>query len=349
MTPEIYKEDNNNEGKFDFNINPESNYFLTTYTVSNEINEIISYKTLKIRRSKSNIDLTDETSFGNEYDGEVDIDFVVNADVTKKYLQIKVSDFNEDEFGTLIVKLGENEYKSVQPSNNLVILPASICKGEKIYIQVKTKDPAKTAYFLEFNEEIELEIKNKDQNQNKMNIYVKSNTGDIQINGMSLQKSDLFGAQSINIENSGYISIKAKTGEYISVYNHIIDDTDKRIISNYQLSLYGYLQEKDCIYFDDEISNIKRYQVRILADKVISIKYNSSTIYEYTEPGVLYIKEFTEKLRKICLKQKDDLESIFFSMQIIDISDERETKAILHPAIPGNIYNDRLLKEEMGK
>ena len=64
-------------------------------------------------------------------------------------MQIKVSDFNEDEFGTLIVKLGENEYKSVQPSNNLVILPASICKGEKIYVQVKTKDPAKTAYFLE--------------------------------------------------------------------------------------------------------------------------------------------------------------------------------------------------------
>ena len=44
-----------------------------------------------------------------------------------------------------------------------------------------------------------------------MNVYVKSNTGDIQINGMSLQKSDLFGAQSINIENSGIISIKAKT------------------------------------------------------------------------------------------------------------------------------------------
>jgi len=84
-----------------------------------------------------------------------------------------------------------------------------------------------------------------------------------------------------------------------------------------------------------------------LADKVISIKYNSSTDYEYTEQGVLYIKEFSEKLRKICLKQKDDLESIFFSMQIIDISDEKKTKAILHPAIPGNIYYDRLIKDEI--
>ena len=368
MTPMIYNEDNT-QGKFKFQIDPEGNYFLTTYTVSSVINEIIGYKPLKIRRSKTTTNISDETPFGNEYEEEIKIDLSVDNNITKKYLQIKVSDFKEGEFGVLTAKLGENEYKSLQPSNNLIIFPTNVCESQKINVQVETKDHKKTDYYLEaklvdqieinvgeeinfkmleeFNEEIELEIKNKAQNQNKMNIYVKSNTGDIQINGMSLQKSDLFGAQSINIENSGYISIKAKTGEYISVYNHIIDDTDKRIISNYQLSLYGYLQEKDCIYFDDEISNIKRYQVRILADKVISIKYNSSTIYEYTEPGVLYIKEFTEKLRKICLKQKDDLESIFFSMQIIDISDEKETKAILHPAIPGNIYNDRLLKKEI--
>ena len=87
--------------------------------------------------------------------------------------------------------------------------------------------------------------------------------------------------------------------------------------------------------------------MRILADKVISIKYNSNTVYEFTEPGVLYIKEFTEKLNKICLKQKDDLESIFFSMQIIDVSNETTTKAILQPAIPDNVYKDRLKKDEI--
>jgi hypothetical protein len=307
---------------------------------------------LKIRRIKTSSNISDETPFGNEYEEEGGVELEVDTNITKKYLQVKVSDLKDGEFGLLTVNLGDSEYKSVQPSNNLIIIPTTICRGQKFNVSVETKDHKQSTYYLEaklvdqielnvgedfnfkmlddFNETIELEIKNKDQNKNKMNIYVQSSTGDIQIKGLNLQKSDLFGAQSINIEDSGYISIQAKPGEYISVYNHIVDDSDKRIISNYKLSLYGYLQEKDCIYFDDEISKIERYQVRILADKVISIKYNSNTVYEYTEPGVLYIKEFTEKLNKICLKQKDDLESIFFSMQIIDISDETTTKAILH-------------------
>jgi len=369
LTPLIYKEDIEYDGKFDFQIDSESNYFLTTYTVSNICNEILSYKSLKIRRIKTSSNISDETPFGNEYEEESKIELEVDTNITKKYLQVKVSDLKDGEFGLLTVNIGDSEYKSVQPSNNLIIIPTTICRGQKFNVSVETKDHKQSAYYLEaklvdeielnvgedfnfkmsdgFNETIELEIKNKDQNKNKMNIYVQSSTGDIQINGLSLQKSDLFGAQSINIEDSGYISIQAKPGEYISVYNHIVDDSDKRIISNYQLSLYGYLQEKDCIYFDDEISKIERYQVRILADKVISIKYNSNTVYEYTEPGVLYIKEFTEKLNKICLKQKDDLESIFFSMQIIDVSNEKTTKAILQPAIPGNLYKDRLKKDEI--
>ena len=108
-----------------------------------------------------------------------------------------------------------------------------------------------------------------------MNIFIQSNTGDFQVNGLDTQKNDLFGAKSINImENSVYFEINAKTGEYISIYTHLIDDTNKRIISNYELSLFGYLQEKDCIYFKDEISQIEKYQVRILSDREIFIKYN---------------------------------------------------------------------------
>ena len=369
MTPLLYKEDIEYDGKFDFQTDPESNYFLTTYTVSSISNEILSYKSLKIRRIKTSSNISDETPFGNEYEEEGGVELEVDTNITKKYLQVKVSDLKDGEFGLLTVNLGDSEYKSVQPSNNLIIIPTTICRGQKFNVSVETKDHKQSTYYLEaklvdqielnvgedfnfkmlddFNETIELEIKNKDQNKNKMNIYVQSSTGDIQIKGLNLQKSDLFGAQSINIEDSGYISIHSKPGEYISVYNHIVDDSDKRIISNYKLSLYGYLQEKDCIYFDDEISKIERYQVRILADKVISIKYNSNTVYEYTDPGVLYIKEFTEKLNKICLKQKDDLESIFFSMQIIDVSNETTTKAILQPAIPGNVYKDRLKKDEI--
>ena len=84
-----------------------------------------------------------------------------------------------------------------------------------------------------------------------------------------------------------------------------------------------------------------------MSDKVISIKYNSSTNFEFTDPGVLFIKEFSEKLNKICLKQKNDLDSIFFSMQLIDISNEKTSKAIVHSAILGTIYNDNLVKDEI--
>ena len=98
------------------------------------------------------------------------------------------------------------------------------------------------------------------------------------------------------MEKIVFFEIKAKTGDFISLYTHIIDNSQQRLISNHEISLYGYLEEKDCIYFDENILNIKKYQIRIIADKVISIRYNKDTAYEYTEPGVLYLKEFSEKI-----------------------------------------------------
>ena len=370
MNPILYKEDELFTNKFDFQVDPKLNYFLTTYTVSNIINEILSYKSIKIRRVKNDMKIDDNIPFENEYEDEINIELDIDSNITKNYLQIKISGFDDGIYGTLYAKVDEYEYKSVEPSNNLIIIPSSICQGKKINIKVKLKDGKKTEYYLEakfinhvelnvgenffftmiedYNNSMEIIINNKAQIENKMNIFIQSNTGDFQVNGLDTQKNDLFGAKSINImENSVYFEINAKTGEYISIYTHLIDDTNKRIISNYELSLFGYLQEKDCIYFKDEISQIEKYQVRILSDGEISIKYNSSTTFEYTEPGILYIKEFTEKLNKICLKQKNDLDNIFFSMQIIDISNQNITNTILPSASIGNIYNDKLIKNEI--
>ena len=372
MTPIKYLEDENYNYKFDFQVDPNNNYFFTTYTVSNVINEILSYKTKKIRRSKFEVKINDDILFGNDYDKEENINLEVEQNITKNYLQIKITDFKDGDYVTLNVKVDNYEYKSIEPTNNIMVIPSSICAGKKLNITTKLKESKVMEYYLEvklvnqielktgenfffemledFNNTMEITINNDDQAENKINVFIRSNTGDFQVNGLSstFHNSDIFGSKSINvIQNSGYIEIKAKTGEHIYLYTHIIDDTNKRVISNYQLSLFGYLQEKDCIYFNDEISKIQKYQVRILSDKSISIKYNSSTSFEFTETNVLYIKEFSNKLNKICLKQKNDLESIFFDMQIIDISKEANSKVILQPAILGNIYNDKLSKDEI--
>ena len=57
--------------------------------------------------------------------------------------------------------------------------------------------------------------------------------------------------------------MKAETGEFISLYKKIISNSKKPLISNYEINLYGLLEEKDCIYFDESILNIKKYQVRV--------------------------------------------------------------------------------------
>ena len=370
MTPTLFIENENYDNQIDFQVDPEKNYFLTTYTVSNVTNEILSYKSIKIRRNKTDLNITDTIDYENEYDNGMEIDIDVDKNISKKYFLIKISGFKEGEYGTIYAKVDEFEFKSVEPSNNIILIPSNIVKGKKVNIQVKLKDHKNTEYYLEvklidqleltvgenfffemeecFNETLEVVINNRDESKNKMNIFIQSSTGNFEINGLNLQSSDIFGAKSINtLENSVYLEINAKTGEYISIYTHVIDDTDKRKISNYEINLFGYLEEKDCIYFDEEIKDTFKYQVRILSDKVISIKYNSDTNFEFTEPGVLYLKEFNQNLKKICLKQKNDLDSIFFNMQIINVDNEKTTKAILEKAILGNLYKDKLLKDEI--
>ena len=60
--------------------------------------------------------------------------------------------------------------------------------------------------------------------------------------GINAIKSDFFGAKSLNfMEKIVFFEIKAKTGDFIYLYTHIIDNTQQRLIINHEISLYGYL------------------------------------------------------------------------------------------------------------
>ena len=376
--PEQFYEKNinytNDKGYFDFQIDLKQNYFFTVFTISNKNNEIISYKNKKIIRALEDIEIDDENSLENEMDESKIFDVKILKNITKKYLLIKISDFGDGEYGTLYATLEDTIYKSVQPSNNYIIISKEKCEGKTINVEIKLKDNKKTEYYLsikfvdqieinvgenlyfqmleEYKESMEIIINNNDENENKINIFVQSTTGNFNILGLNtnLEKSETFGAQSINIiqTNPIFFEIHAKTGDFISINTHIINNSKKRIISNHEISLYGLLQEKDCIYFSEKNEDIEKYQIRILGDKEISIKYNKDTIYEITKPGILYIKEFSgNELNKICLKQKNDLDSIFFGIQIIDISKQTVSNVILQPLIFGSFYNDKLYKNEI--
>ena len=364
-------------GFFEFQVDITKNYFITLFTISNINNEIISYKNKKIPLIPRNIVIDDEKSFENDFNEEQKIDIQISGNISKNYLEIKISDFDDGEYGTLYATVDDIIYKSVQPSNNLIIITKEKCQGKKINLEIKFKETKKTEYYLsiklvdiieinpgenlffemleEYKRSMEISINNINENENYLNIFVQSTTGDFSINGFgtNFEKSDIFGAQSTNVIQTKpiFIQISSKTGEFISLYTHIIKNSKKRMISNHEISLFGFLNEKDCIdciYFKEDISDLEKYQIRILGDKEISIKYNKDTTYEYTESGDLYIKEFSKnKLEKICLKPKNDLDSIFFGLQIIDTNKQTISNAILQSTIFGAFYNDKLYKNEI--
>jgi len=372
-TPEIYIEKNiknENETNFQIQIKQDKNYFFTIYTISNNNFEILSYKIKKTYILPSNIEIKDDNFFVDEILGEQTFEFSISENNEKNYLIIGISGIEKENYGILYVTVGDKIYKSVQPSDNIIIISRKNCIGKKIKIETKTKEGKKIPYiftikmvdqieisagenlFFEMLEEYEESMKisvKQNSDSSKMNIFVQSSTGEFTLKGIDTIKSDFFGAKSSNFMEikSVFFEIKAKTGDFISLYTHIIDNSQQRLISNHEISLYGYLEEKDCIYFDENIVNIKKYQIRIIADKVISIRYNKDTTYEYTEPGVLYLKEFSEKIDKICLKQKYDSDSIFFRLQIVDTSDQKSSNIILQPSILGAFYKDILSKDEI--
>ena len=379
--PELFMEKDINfqeiKGYFDFQIDTNKNYFITLFTVSNNNYEILSYKNIKIPLVLKDIIIDDDNSFENEFNEEMVTNIQILDNITQNYLEIKISDFDEGEYGTLYAYVDDKVYKSVQPSNNIIIIKAEKCQGKNITLEIKLKNGKKIEYFLsiklvdkiqinpgenlvfemleEYNGIMEIIINKLNNNANLLNIFTQSQTGDFTINGYGLKfgKSESFGAQSTNIlqDSPILIEISSKTGEFIYVYTHIVKNSKKRIISDHEISLYGYLEGADlvdCIYFNDQISEFEKYQIRILGDKEISIKYNKDTTFDYTENDILYIKEFSKnKLEKICLKQKNNLESVFFNMQIIDISHQTISSVILQSTIFGAFYVDKLSQNEI--
>ena len=92
MLPLSYVEEYNTN-QFNFQVDPSINYFMTTNTVSNAINEILSYKTIKIRRNRTNMVINDDNIFENDYEGEIINELDIGVNITKKYLQIKISEY----------------------------------------------------------------------------------------------------------------------------------------------------------------------------------------------------------------------------------------------------------------
>lgn len=366
--------ESNSTSYFEFTIDPEKSYFVNIFTMSNINNEIFSYKIEKIYKILNEIEIDDDSSYESELNLRQSLSINVGEDITKKYLFIQAIDFDVGEYALLIAKIGSTVYKSTEPSNNYIIISKEKCAGKTIELEIQLKDNEykNNGYSLlinmvdkieinagdslvfrmrkEYNEKLDIIINNI--NENKMNIFVSSHTGEFSINSFDTNfvRSDFFGAQSSNIESSSIsMEISAKVGEFISIFTHIINNPTKKIISNYDISLYGYLNEKDCIYLDEKILELEKYQVRILGDKEISIKYNQETNYDYSESGVLYLKEFKQnkKLEKICIQPKNYYDSVFFSLQIINTSNQRITNVILQPSIFGALYNDILYKNEI--
>ena len=365
------------ESFFEIEVENDKNYFFTIFTLSNKNNEIISYNPNKIYKTAFNYEINDINSFENEYSGNQNFEINVNEDITKQYLIVQITDFDEGKYGFIYAKIGDKIYKSIQTLNNYVIISKDNCAGKKVSINIILNDSEEnTLYYLtiklvneieinvgenidfemleEYQPSIKFIINNYNEDKNKINIFIKSTNGNenLSVNGYGTNfvKNELFGSLSSNFVPSSTISIeiKAKTGDYISLYSHIINNSKKNVpFLNSKINLYGYLEEKECIYFDQDYLNIKKYQIRILGDKKISIKYNNNEIYDITEPNALYIKEFSQKINKICLKQENDLESIFFNIQIINIDEQTTSKINLEPIVSNAYYYDYLNKNEI--
>ena len=158
-----------------------------------------------------------------------------------------------------------------------------------------------------------------------------------------------FGFLSIVDSKGISFQINSKLGDFITISSYMINNNKQKKIKNHEINRYGYLAEgEDCSSLNQDLSNIEKYQVRILGDKTFNIKYNSNIEFDILEPGSLYMKSLTNSLEQICLFRTDKIsESAFYSLQIIDTTKQQTTTSILLPAVLENIYNDILEKNEV--
>ena len=97
-----------------------------------------------------------------------------------------------------------------------------------------------------------------------------------------------------------------------------------------------------------------RYQIRIIGDKKISLKY-FYTNKNYTDDETIvilneneyYFNELEEQLKKICLKQKDDLDNIFFNLQIVKVDNQQNSTLINQPLFFNIVYRETLKTNEI--
>ena len=372
---------NNDVGQFKTKINSDQNYYFTILAVSEVNNEFISYNNTlnKINSSLEEIEIDDYNSYENEFYGELNLEISISDidGIEKKYLEIKITDFDEGQYGFLEVETNNQKYQSMQHSDhNIVVIPKERC-GETVHVLVKFKEGLKQSdYFFsiqfvdqievsvgqnlflkmfdEFEGKVDIIINYNSKTKDNINVFVQSTDGNLDVSGyhLSFAKSEIFGAKSTNFIGDGQnaiqpVKISAKNGENISLFTHIINNSKKKMPRDYDINLYGYLNERECIYFNDDLKGIDKYQIRILGDKNISILYNEDINYEYTEPGILYIKEYKERIDKLCLRQANELESVFFNIQILDVSKQIDSTVNMQPILFDVIYTDELSLNEI--
>ena len=365
------------DASFEFTVNKNEKYFFTVYTISEKNNEIISYnnKYNKLYISDTNIEIDDNKHYENEFNQDKNFEIFIKENISKKLLVVKISNFDDGEYGFLYVHIKDKTYKSIHHSSqNIVVIPKEKCIGEKIKIEIKLKKNEKAEYIFnaqlsdqieisvgenlyfemseEYNKHVDVIITTNNEIKKNINVFVQSSYGDLIVYGDDIffKKSRLFGAQSANFElyKSKIITIKAETGEFISFFTHIINNPVKINLRKIDINFYGFLEQKECIYIENNIEKDEKYQIRILGDKNISIIYDNNSIYEYTEPAILYLNELNEKLKRICLKQSYNYDSIFYNIQIINLSKKRNKNSyvFLQPILFDAYYSDKLSKGE---
>ena len=356
-------------------------YFLIISSLSNKLN---TYKPIGIYRDfnlLTPINITDNNSFGYElFPQNENINLTLNIiNGTNNYLVIQTTDYEDNAFVPIFVNIKGKNLKSVQPSNNYLIIPKKLYENEneiiihlknqktkKFYLYVELTDAFNLnvndnlifEYLEEYDGSISINLINKDGNINPINVFVKplnSISNDLSVNSYNVifEKNDLLNGYTANIqpENIINLEIKSKKGEIISLYTRIINYSEKRNIEFYNINSYGYLQQKDCFFFE-KLS--MRYQIRIIGDKKISLKYfyTNNTKLDNETINILneneyYYKELDEQITKICLKQYNDLDSIFFNLQVVKIDNQVESTLINEPLLFNIIYKDKIKKNEI--
>ena len=236
----------------------DQSFFLIISSLSNKLN---TYKPFGIYRdfnSLTPINITDNNSFGYELSPpNENINLTLNIiNGTKDYLVIQTTDYEDNAFVPIFVNIKGKNLKSIQPSNNYLIIPKKLYEGESeiiihlknqklkifyLYIELtdtfnlNVNDNLIFEFLEEFDNSLSINLINKEGNINPINVFVKplnSISNDFKVNSYNVifEKNDILNGYSANImpENIINLEIKSKKGEIISLYSRIINYSEKK-------------------------------------------------------------------------------------------------------------------------